>query len=74
MCIYNMKGEPRLLGREGKQHGRLWLESVVKVQDIHTPVKNVSTGVAVHAFNPSTREAEGDRSQSLKPAWVQSGF
>lgn len=35
---------------------------------------SVGLGVAVHTFNPSTRETEADRAQSLRPAWSTQRF
>jgi hypothetical protein len=47
----------------------MMLEDIKK--DISNSLKNIQEelGEVVHAFNPSTREAEADRFLSWRPAW-----
>jgi hypothetical protein len=40
-----------------------------RIKNFHLKKKKKSQAVVVHAFNPSTWEAEAGRFLSLRPAW-----
>jgi hypothetical protein len=57
----------RIIGREQSDDSQLkGPESIDKIIEENVPNQ---PGVVVHAFNPSTQEAEAGGFLSLRPAW-----
>ena len=58
--------------RNGTQGSKIELNAVFKeTNELRNGKikKSLEPGIVVHAFIPSTWEAEADRSVSLRPAW-----
>jgi hypothetical protein len=62
-----MKKRRRKLTSRDENHNNITEETICTLKDTHK--KTPGPGVVVHAFNPSTWEAEAGEFLSLRPAW-----